>query len=240
MGGDVGLAASYESPKIQTVATLVSVAAIVAALGALIQSLMARNSAAQTLSAMLIPPDQYPPTLVEGKRQSEKLTANYPRDPRGHLYRSGALLDARDFDGAVHELKTALAEEDILQNLLPASFKAALQMTLAASLADRAALYQKSGNLELALADYNEIIRIDIYGLKLSPEGRQVILKIRPFYQRGEVYVSKQDYSRAVADFNEAIRLDLSDAAAYSARGRTLFPQRRVRFAIADLRRFCQ
>lgn len=192
---------------------------------------------ARTLSAELIPAAQYPKSFDEGKRQSVTLVADYPRDPRAHFYRAAALIEAKDLDGAIRELRLALAEREILNNVLP-SFQGALQFTLAGALADRAYAYRQKGEFDRALTDYNEIIALNIYDPKLDLKMRQSAAKIRPHFHRGIVYTQKQNYAAAIADFNEAIRLDPADTAAYSARGRTLFLQGDFATAVPDLRRF--
>jgi lipoprotein NlpI len=41
----------------------------------------------------------------------------------------------------------------------------------------------------------------------------------RAYYDRGEVYIDKDDYDRAIQDFDEAIHLNSNDAKAYNNRG---------------------
>jgi lipoprotein NlpI len=73
----------------------------------------------------------------------------------------------------------------------------------------------------LAIADYNEAIRLDP---KLPG----------PSYNRGLLYTVKQDYDRAIADFSEAIRLDPKFAGAFNNRGWAYAAKQDYDHAIAD------
>jgi tetratricopeptide (TPR) repeat protein len=71
---------------------------------------------------------------------------------------------------------------------------------------NRVMAYALKGNLDKALADANEAIRLD--------PGNAMA-----FTNRGFVYEFNDDPTRALADFNEAIRLDPSNALALNNRG---------------------
>jgi rhomboid protease GluP len=60
----------------------------------------------QTLGA-LIPAGEVPKDQREGKVRAIDLTARYPLDPRGHMYRGLWLIDAHDFAAAERELRLA-------------------------------------------------------------------------------------------------------------------------------------
>ena len=65
---------------------------------------------------------------------------------------------------------------------------------------------QEKGRLELAIAKYDEAIR-------LEPQ-------FAPFYtNRGSAYDGLGDYERAIQNYDEAIRLDPQDYLAYNNRG---------------------
>ena len=71
---------------------------------------------------------------------------------------------------------------------------------------NRGTAYQKKGDLDLAIADYSEALRLDPkYSL--------------PHYNRGLAYVRKGEPDYAISDFSEAIRLNPKYAAAYHDRG---------------------
>src|ERR1700736_2539625 len=60
---------------------------------------------------------------------------------------------------------------------------------------NRGVEYVAKGDLDHAIADYDEAIRLD-------PKF------VNAYYRRGNSYYSKGDYDRAIADYDEAIRLD--------------------------------
>jgi tetratricopeptide (TPR) repeat protein len=67
-------------------------------------------------------------------------------------------------------------------------------------------VYQSQGDHDLAIADFNEFVR-------LNPAG------LSGFYMRGNSYREKGDLNRAIADYSEAIRLDPRFSFAYHERG---------------------
>ena len=70
---------------------------------------------------------------------------------------------------------------------------------------NRGLAYLEKGDIEQALADLSEGIRLDP-----KPAFR--------FHERGEVYLRKGDHHRAVADLTEAIRIDPTRAFRYHSR----------------------
>jgi tetratricopeptide (TPR) repeat protein len=70
----------------------------------------------------------------------------------------------------------------------------------------RGTAYVLKTEYDLALADFNESIR-------LNPTEARV------YVSRGGVYLARQDYKRAITDFSEGIRLDPEYAFAYFQRG---------------------
>jgi lipoprotein NlpI len=80
------------------------------------------------------------------------------------------------------------------------------RQNLAVSYYNRGNAYFKKGDLDRAIADYNEAIR-------LNPKD------FDNFTNRGLVYMHKGDFDRAIADYNEAIRLDPKSSIAYRRRG---------------------
>jgi tetratricopeptide (TPR) repeat protein len=93
---------------------------------------------------------------------------------------------------------------------------------LASTYYNRAISYRQKGEIDSALADYNEAIRI-------NPKHA------RAFNNRGTLYKEKGDLDRAIADFGEAIRLDPKFAAAYFNRGNAYDDKGDDAKALADL-----
>jgi rhomboid protease GluP len=67
------------------------------------------------LSAQLIPSQQVPKDFGVGKANSASLVASYPRDPRSHMYRALALMEADDNKGAEREWRAALGDPGMLR-----------------------------------------------------------------------------------------------------------------------------
>src|SRR5579863_1945210 len=85
----------------------------------------------------------------------------------------------------------------------------------------RGALRSENREYDKAIADFDEVIRID------RRRGTT-------FRYRGNVWTAKHDYDKALADFNEAIRLDPTDARNYVSRGRALAEIREYDQAVGD------
>ena len=78
------------------------------------------------------------------------------------------------------------------------------------------------GDLDKAIADYNEAIKLD-------PKNAYA------YNNRGVAWRDKGDLNRAIADYTEAIRLDAKYATAYSNRGRANLYSGSLPKALADL-----
>jgi rhomboid protease GluP len=74
-----------------------------------------KGYAAYDLSSNLIPAKETPRDTAAAKKKSSSLAASYPHDPRSHMYRALALMDARDYAGAEREWKAALSEDQMLR-----------------------------------------------------------------------------------------------------------------------------
>ena len=92
---------------------------------------------------------------------------------------------------------------------------------LAWAYTNRCLVYRDKGDLDRAIADCNEAIRLD-------PECAIA------FYYRGLAHRAKGDLDHAISDYNEAIRLNPKDAAAYAGRGRAYRAKGDLDRAIAD------
>jgi tetratricopeptide (TPR) repeat protein len=78
---------------------------------------------------------------------------------------------------------------------------------------NRGFVWHDKGDLDRAIADYNEAIRLD-------PK------QANAYVNRGVVWREKGDLDGAIAEYNEAIRLDPEQAIAYSNRGNAWHDQR--------------
>src|SRR5215469_10046479 len=86
---------------------------------------------------------------------------------------------------------------------------------------DRAFEYHSKHDNELAIADYNEAIRI-------NPDDADA------FYRRGNAWREMGDNARAIADYDEAIRLDPNHASALNNRGAAWLEKGQNDRAVAD------
>lgn len=85
----------------------------------------------------------------------------------------------------------------------------------------RGMVLHSKNELDKAIADYNEAIRID---RRMSSA----------FLNRGNCWYGKQEYDRALADYTEAVRLAPADALAYGNRANTWNKKSEYERAIAD------
>ncbi len=120
----------------------------------------------------------------------------------------------------------------------------------------RANVWLKRKELDTAIADYNEAIRLNPGSAGVAHQGRgrawrdkkeydkaiadcNEAIRLDPgharaYYTRGVVWSDKKDYDKAIADYNEAIRLDPEYAHAYNGRGKTWSAKKDYDKAIAD------
>ncbi len=93
---------------------------------------------------------------------------------------------------------------------------------LASQYVNRGVEYNSASELDRAIADFSEAIR-------LNPKFAMA------FYNRGIAYRSKNDPDRAIADYNEAIRLNPKYGSAFNNRGLVFYsPKKNYDRAIAD------
>ena len=120
----------------------------------------------------------------------------------------------------------------------------------------RANVWLKRKELDTAIADYNEAIRLNPGSAGVAHQGRgrawrnkkdydkaiadcNEAIRLDPghalaYYTRGVVWSDKKDYDKAIADYNEAIRLDPGYAHAYNGRGKAWSAKKDYDKAIAD------
>jgi tetratricopeptide (TPR) repeat protein len=112
---------------------------------------------------------------------------------------------------------------------------------LAVNYVNRGANYSIKGDLDAAMADYNEAIRLspnfsnafthrgnlyaDKGNLDLALSDYNEAIRLEPnaisFLDRGNLYSGKGDFDSAIADYNEAVRLNPKYAKAFYNRGIT-------------------
>lgn len=85
---------------------------------------------------------------------------------------------------------------------------------------NRALAYRQNGELDRAIADFGEVIRLD-------PNANAYVF-------RGDAYRSEGEFDRAIAEFDQAIRLDAKNATAYNDRGLSYRQKGDYDRAIAD------
>ncbi len=85
----------------------------------------------------------------------------------------------------------------------------------------RGMIWSHKGEYDIAIADYNEAIRLD-------PK------QIDNYNNRGIAWADKGEYDKAIADYNEAIRLDPQFPSAYNNRGNAWGRKGEYDKAIAD------
>ena len=133
--------------------------------------------------------------------------------------------------------------------------------SLARLYARRGGAYQAQGDLDHAMADFNESMRVDpTYPSAYNNRGitwyrrgdfdRAIAdydqaIRLDPKYghayvNRGAAWGAKGDFDRAIADFDQAIRLDPKDAQAYYNRGMAWEKKRSLREALADFKMHSQ
>jgi len=86
---------------------------------------------------------------------------------------------------------------------------------------NRGIAYRKKGEVDRAIADYDEAI-------KLNPNVAEV------YNNRGVAYEKKGEVDRAIADYTKAIALDPNVALAYTNRGSAYYRKGEYERAIAD------
>ena len=133
--------------------------------------------------------------------------------------------------------------------------------SLARLYARRGGAYQAQGDLNHAMADFNESMRIDpTYPSAYSNRGNtwyrrgdfdraiadyNQAIQLNPKYgrayvNRGSAWGTRGDLDRAIADYNQAIRLDPKDTKAYYNRGMAWEKKRSLQAALADFKMHSQ
>ena len=129
----------------------------------------------------------------------------------------------------------------------------------------RATAWQYKGDLDLAIADFGEYLRLDPNAIAYNNRGNAWLFKkdydkaiadynqairLEPNHEsayrnRALAWSNKKDYDKAIADFNQVLRLDPSDFHAYNASAwlRATCPDARYRDgekAVANATKACE
>lgn len=122
-----------------------------------------------------------------------------------------ARLEARDFNGAIERFDSVLKMKEIAEQIIdPAQIYRY-----------RGSAYLQKHNYDLAIADYNQAIKLD-------PIDKWA------FYDRGVAYSAQGNYDQAIADATQVIRLDPTSADAYYTRGLDYLNKADILSALAD------
>jgi tetratricopeptide (TPR) repeat protein len=138
-----------------------------------------------------------PETLIEacGYRGYAVFGEEIIRACDARLATSG--LSARDRAAGLYERARARGSHDDVRALADLDLAIRLDPGRVQAYALRAATYRRIGDLDRALVDYDQVIKIE-------PEAWN-------YFYRGEVLSAKGAHQRAIADFDEAIRLRPGD-----------------------------
>jgi tetratricopeptide (TPR) repeat protein len=172
----------------------------------------------------------------EGKRKrirkTERIDFIVRKDEEGWL-----LIWDGDREGWIEKTEALLIQD------APAYFTSQIRANPQSAQAyhHRASAWRLKGDLEKAIKDYTEAIRLDpgapyyvARGIVYADQGETdraiadytEAIRLKPteaiiYYNRGNTYTDEKKYDRATADFTEAIRLTPKYVSAYYARGRT-------------------
>jgi rhomboid protease GluP len=80
---------------------------------------------------VLIPSDLIPANDEAAIANSSRLFANYPHDPRAHIYLAQAYLKVTDLQNAEKELRLAISDREIIKNYFDEGFEASVRVELA-------------------------------------------------------------------------------------------------------------
>jgi WD40 repeat protein/Tfp pilus assembly protein PilF len=163
-----------------------------------------------------------------------------PRAVRAHIGLGQIQLKKKDYEWSIasfawalqlnpwsisgHVYRSLIHEARGQADKAAADYKAALALDERKAYRDRGNGYLMLGNLDRALADFNEVLRLD-------PKCVQTYLA------RAEVFDRKKDVTAALRDCDEAIRLAPGSSRGYTVRAAHFLTNRQADKALADLRR---
>ena len=140
---------------------------------------------------------------------AEQLIQQYPDLPYGYVFLGGLALRQKDYSNAIVYFRKAI-------ELAPDG------PDNAEAYSNRGNAYQLKGELDLAISDYNQ-------ALKLYPTFG------RAYNNRGRAYLYKGELDLAMRDLNQAIKLNPRDAKAYDNRAKVYSRKGELDLVIHDL-----
>ena len=147
------------------------------------------------------------------------IIANRPEDADLYFQRGIALSNLEQFDEAIADFDKALSLDP--QHAGAQLYRAQIQSAIAGILNDRGCLHIESGNLTLALEDFDEAIRLD-------PTNAIT------YSNRGALHSKLGQLQRAIEDYGAAIRCDPDYANSYANRAFVYYKLGEYEKGIAD------
>jgi len=123
-----------EAPPHRKTALLVAVLGLCGAIFAASQ--VAATYSSQSLAVFIIPDARLPKGMDEIRTRSAELLAEFPRDPRSHIYRAVTLQGDNDNAGAEREWRAALADREMLRTFFKPELEHLIRVNLALLLKD--------------------------------------------------------------------------------------------------------
>jgi rhomboid protease GluP len=116
-------------PRLAFVATMIAALGVAGAVYGATQ--VPHDHKLQSYAMLLFPQDRLPSTEAAAKSAADGIVSRHPRDPRGHFSRALALIDAKNLPAAERELRTALADGELLKAMFKPAFSRRLETLLA-------------------------------------------------------------------------------------------------------------
>ena len=154
-------------------------------------------------------------SVWRSKRELDRAIADYSEAIRINPDSISAWINRGQLYAGVREFDKAIADFDKAARM---RYRPAMPVILES----RANAWHAKGDLDRALADYDELIGFHMYNASIHTG-------------RGGVWAAKGDYDRAIADYDEAIRLDPAYARAYLVRGHARLAKGDAAGAVADM-----
>jgi len=187
-----------------------------------------------------------------------------PDEPSSYVARAEAFHTLQQLDSAIADYSTALEKYQRAQEVHAVSTRL---FDACAAHYFRGGLYELRGDVDKAIADFGESIKLDVnrsyayasqcrsdayasrcrafskkrlYDLAISDCTTAIRLNINDptaYSERGIAFRSQQEFDKAQSDFDQAIKLKPQDSAAYFNKGVTYMAQQEKERAIAEFKK---